>query len=244
MGWFSSFLCRKTLTGEGSCSTLLTSSSTIPLWSCSKGSTHIPCWFLDHFTECDDDIPLSHRSFQLWPWTLNSFLLLKKLCRDKKFSCLARVSLWTRFLGKRCGYTEALQIGGFLEIAGNTLITFWCLTVFSECWDWARGIFTAVWSSLPFSGHSPAHQCPSCQEGPKTAPRIWGGHCPASPFHSKGNSKLGFSSFLKWFEWFWSQANQKCVRNIRILLILEISKLELGHSLRKSLKTPTHQAPI
>lgn len=91
MGWFSSFLCRKTLTGEGSCSTLLTSSSTIPLWSCSKGSTHIPCWFLDHFTECDDDIPLSHRSFQLWPWTLNSFLLLKKLCRDKKFSCLARV---------------------------------------------------------------------------------------------------------------------------------------------------------
>lgn len=116
-------------------------------------------------------------------WTLNPFLLLKKLA-EIKVSCFVQVSLWPEFLGTRCDYPEALKIEGFLDIPGNTLITFfgvwqylWVLGLspwyFYSCLKLSSFLWTLSSPSMSLLPRG-AQNCPQDLGG-----RERGGHCPA-----------------------------------------------------------------
>lgn len=179
---------------------------------------------------------------------LSFFSPAQETCGDSSFLLSTRFS-WTGFPGTLWfvfflgNYTEALQIRGFLEIVGNT----WSLF---GVWQYLWVLGLSPWyfySCLKLCSLLRTRSSPSTSLLPGGAQNcLQDLGVTVLLLLAKGYKEFqaGILQLLQWLESFWSQANQKYVRNIRILLILEISKLELGHSLIKCLKTRTHQAPI
>lgn len=147
-------------------------------------------------------------------WTLNPFLLLKKLA-EIKVSCFVQVSLWPGFLGTRCDYPEALKIEGFLDIPGNTLITFfgvwqylWVLELspwyFYSCLKLSSLLWTLSSPSMSLLPRG-AQNCPQDLRGRE-------GGVTVLLLPAKGNSKLGFSQL------FLSGLSRSGVKQIRNML--------------------------